>query len=311
MSQTFETVMPILAALVLAACGPSAPLPPVGGDTTTSTSSAGSSGGPSSSDATSLGGSSTGPAVSTSSSSEAADGESGCFSVREGMSLPDDCDVFTQDCPPCEKCMPWANDGGGAWNATRCSPVEKDPGPPGAECSVWGSGTSGMDDCERGSMCWDVDPKTNLGTCVAMCTGSVEEPVCAEPGTGCYIGNDGVIALCLTTCDPIEPDCPVGQGCYFASELWTCVADASGDAGGYGDPCGFVNVCDPGLVCFDASATPGCEGADCCTELCDLGDPAGDAQCIGAPEGQICQPWYDAGTAPRGYENVGVCALPA
>lgn len=43
----------------------------------------------------------------------------------------------------------------------------------------------------------------------------------------------------------------------------------------------------------------------------DAFDPAGDAQCTGAPEGQICQPWYEPGTAPRGYEDVGTCALPA
>src|SRR5690606_38571371 len=35
-----------------------------------------------------------------------------------------ECDVFAQDCPKGEKCMPWANDGGGSWNATTCSPVE-------------------------------------------------------------------------------------------------------------------------------------------------------------------------------------------
>ncbi|MEX1364969.1 MAG: hypothetical protein AB1Z98_17710, partial [Nannocystaceae bacterium] len=33
---------------------------------------------------------------------------------------PPQCSLFAQDCPDGEKCMPWANDGGDAWNATIC-----------------------------------------------------------------------------------------------------------------------------------------------------------------------------------------------
>ena len=47
--------------------------------------------------------------------------------------LPDDggtgvfeCDLWGQDCPDGEKCMPWASNGG-TWNATRCSPVVDSP----------------------------------------------------------------------------------------------------------------------------------------------------------------------------------------
>ncbi len=35
--------------------------------------------------------------------------------------------IWAQDCPEGEKCMPWANDGGGSWNATRCSPLDPNP----------------------------------------------------------------------------------------------------------------------------------------------------------------------------------------
>jgi hypothetical protein len=84
--------------------------------------------------------------------------------------------------------------------------------------------------------------------------------------------------------------------------------------GAYGDPCEFINVCDPGLICLDAATVPPgqpCEGAaGCCTEICDLSDPAGDMQCAGAAEGQTCQPWYEEDSAPIGFEDVGVCALP-
>ena len=53
---------------------------------------------------------------------------------------PFDCDIWAQDCPEGEKCSAWANDGGGAWNATRCVPVDDDPDQVGEACNVEGSG---------------------------------------------------------------------------------------------------------------------------------------------------------------------------
>ncbi len=228
----------------------------------------------------------------------------------DGGGVSFECDLFAQDCPEGEKCMPWGNDGG-TWNATRCSPISDNPGQPGDECTVEGSGTSGIDSCDIGVMCWDVDPETNMGSCVQMCTGDEANPICEDPGTTCSIANDGAIVLCLPVCDPILQDCPEGQACYPVAEDWVCGPDASGEMGTYGDPCEFINVCDPGLMCLDASATPNCMGGSgCCTEVCDITDPEGDAQCTGAPDGQTCQPWYEEGAAPPGYEDVGACALP-
>ncbi|MCH9684851.1 MAG: ribulose phosphate epimerase [Deltaproteobacteria bacterium] len=229
----------------------------------------------------------------------------------DGGGISFECDIFAQDCPDGEKCMPWSNDGG-AWNATRCSPIAENPGQPGDECAVEGSGTSGIDDCDVGVMCWDVDGETNMGTCVAMCTGDAANPICEDPDTTCSIANDGAIVLCLPVCDPLLQDCPEGQACYPVAEDWVCGPDASGEMGTYGDPCEFINVCDPGLICLGAAATPNCQGAGgCCTEVCDISDPAGDAQCTGAPQGQTCQVWYEEGAAPPGYEDVGACSLPA
>jgi len=75
-----------------------------------------------------------------------------------------------------------------------------------------------------------------------------------------------------------------------------------------------ANDCDPGLICVSEVVVPPglpCGGAGgCCTEVCDLTDPAGDMQCAGAPEGQTCQAWYRDGAAPTGYEDVGMCTLP-
>jgi hypothetical protein len=181
-------------------------------------------------------------------------------------------------------------------------------------CHVERSPLSGIDDCELGALCYDVDPETLEGTCVPMCVGNERELYCEDPNRYCYLSGDGAILPCLELCDPIEQDCPAGQACYPVQDAWVCAPDASGMLGAYGDPCEFINVCDPGLICLGASSVPPglpCEGAaGCCTEVCDITDPAGDQQCAGAAEGQQCLPWYEEVDAPVVLEDVGACALP-
>ena len=223
-----------------------------------------------------------------------------------------ECDLFAQDCETGSKCMPWANDGGPAWNSTRCSPLSASPGQAGDECMVEGSGVSGVDNCDIGLMCWNVD-ENGMGVCEDMCTGSAENPICEDPGDACSIANNGAIVLCLAACDPLIQDCEVeNEVCYPINEEWVCAPDASGDTGVYADPCEFINACDAGLVCLGAAAFTGCEGATgCCSSVCDVEDPDSDAECTALDAGQTCEPWYTEGNAPPGYETVGVCAVPA
>jgi hypothetical protein len=208
--------------------------------------------------------------------------------------------------------MPWANDGGNAWNATRCTEVDDNPGQVGDDCTVEGSGVSGIDSCDISSMCYYVDPETNIGQCIGFCQGSEANPVC-DPGFVCSIVNEGVLILCRPECDPLLQDCLEGAACSPAggSELFTCIIDASGEAGAAGDACEFINACDPGLYCANAEAVPNCNVATgCCTEFCDLDDPNPDGFCsLGG--GAVCVPYYEEGTAPPQYAHVGVCALPA
>ncbi|MEM7158075.1 MAG: ribulose phosphate epimerase [Myxococcota bacterium] len=232
-----------------------------------------------------------------------------CPEDTDGVIVPG-CDIFAQDCPEDEKCMPYANDGGGSWNATQCVPISDNPAQPGDTCYVEGSGTSGYDDCDIASMCWDVDPETNAGTCVPMCAGDPSAPLCEDPDAACTVTNEGVIALCLPSCDPLVQDCAEGQACYPVADEWVCAPDASGEMGAAGDSCEFINVCSPGNICVGAAAWPDCQGSvGCCSPVCDLEDVDADAECPGT--GQTCQPWYEEGDAPPGYESVGACALPA
>jgi hypothetical protein len=85
-----------------------------------------------------------------------------------------------------------------------------------------------------------------------------------------------------------------------ASSCPTC-----GDADD-GDDCDVFWYCRAGLVCVPEALTAGCETGQCCTPLCDITGPPG--QC---PEpSEECVPWFEAGQAPDGLENVGYCGLP-
>ncbi|MEZ4382015.1 MAG: ribulose phosphate epimerase [Nannocystaceae bacterium] len=215
-----------------------------------------------------------------------------------------ECDNWTQDCPEGEKCMPFANDGSNAWNSLKCSDVDAAPNNPGDTCSVIGNGVSGDDTCDATSMCWDVNPETSEGICVAFCEGSEASPNCA-PGSACAILNDGVLILCLPSCDPLTQDCPGDDTCLPSGDGFVCILDASGDDGAYGDPCEYSNACDPGLLCLSSAYVDSCPAAGCCSPWCDLSE---GNSCPGPT--QECLAWFEEGQAPPNYENVGVCAIP-
>jgi hypothetical protein len=268
-----------------------------------------------SSDSSSSSSSTTSAESSGAASSSTSDGSTSTGEPEAGLD-PDreGCSTYVQDCDSGWKCMPWSNDGSFTWNSTKCFPISESPVGVNGECHVEGNGVSGIDDCDVGLMCWDVDPETNTGVCVPLCVGSERAPACEDPDLHCAFTRSAA-SVCLPYCDPLGDDCAPCEGCYPLQDEWGCAPDASGDLGAYGDPCEYINVCDDGLICLNASAVPPglpCEGAaGCCTQVCDITDPAGDQQCAGVAEGQTCQSWYEEGHAPVGFEHVGACALPA
>jgi hypothetical protein len=215
-----------------------------------------------------------------------------------------ECDVFEQNCDPGFKCSAWANDGGPHWNATKCVPLDPDPDHAGEPCTVEGVGLSGIDSCALGALCWEIDDE-GVGVCQDFCQGSAEAPVCDDPETQC--GGPRDFPMCLPSCCPVEQDCHEGQGCYPASDNFLCAPDASGDAGGFGDPCAFINACAPGLLCIGADVVTDCVGAvGCCSPVCTIGSPV----CSDLNPGMDCEAWFAEGQAPAGLEHVGVCAVP-
>ncbi|MCB9701656.1 MAG: ribulose phosphate epimerase [Myxococcales bacterium] len=217
------------------------------------------------------------------------------------------CDIWGQDCPDGEKCTAWADDGGSSWNANKCVPVNPDPKQTGDECVAEGSGVSGLDDCDKGLMCWNTD-ENNLGYCIEFCMGDMGAPFCSDPNAVCVIVNDGVLPICLPPCDPLLQDCPGSDACLPVGEDFVCVLDASGpDAGADGDPCEFANACDPGLFCANAEFVPGCQAAGCCSSFCNLDEPN---MCPLMEQGAECVAFFEMGMAPPGKENLGGCGLP-
>ncbi len=228
----------------------------------------------------------------------------GFIPAPDGGGVQIECDLWSQDCPAGQKCNPFASDGGNSWNATGCFPLDPNPVEIGEPCTAEG-GVSGIDNCAFGAMCFDVDLRTNEGTCVELCQCNAANPGCATPGTSCAISNDGVLPLCLPLCNPLDPNaCPDGHGCVPSLDYFHCVPDASSTGGAAGDPCESVNACDAGLYCAPPEAVPGCEvSTGCCSSLCTNAD---DSACL---PGQACVDWYVDGRGPdECLTHVGACA---
>ncbi|MFV8749718.1 ribulose phosphate epimerase [Nannocystaceae bacterium ST9] len=210
------------------------------------------------------------------------------------------CDPFAQDCNEGEKCVAYASSGG-TWDANKCVPINGD-GQQGDPCTYADAATS-TDDCGADSWCWDVNEE-GMGTCTPFCTGTADAPVCGA-NQSCSIANEGSINLCLTTCDPLLQDCDVGKACFYDGTGFVC-ANATQDIP-TGEPCGYINDCVAGNICLAPESFPACAGASCCGQFCDLADP--DFVC--QPDGTECTTFYEEGMAPPGYEDVGVCVVPA
>jgi hypothetical protein len=226
--------------------------------------------------------------------------------MTDGGTADPECSPWTQDCPPGQKCVPFATEGSDAWDSARCSPIVADPDPVGEPCTVEKSGTSGLDTCVAGAMCWEVDPETLEGICVGLCTGDEAVPLCEQEGTVCIIANDGALPICLPTCDPVLQDCTPGHTCYPFDDVFVCAPDDPNAMGGAGESCEAIAVCNPGLLCVQPELVPDCPSdVACCTPFCNVTDPM--PPCL---PGQACTPYYEPGMAPEGFEDVGTCTLP-
>ncbi len=305
----------LLLACSLVACSPGT------GSTPDPTSSSSSMSGPDTIATSGLPTSSTSVAASTAEPTSTALSGTGASDEGNGF-VPDpdsdgkgsDCDLAAQDCPRGQKCNPSGVECQSIFcGPSLCIPLVPDAKPPGSPCSVLGDLLDGTDDCELGSVCLFPDDLGN-GQCHAMCRIDSDPKhaiSCSPAGTMCNppACQDCNWGYCDQPCDPRELDaCAADEVCIGYTEALFCQLDASGDDGQAGDPCEFLNACDPGLRCADAASIPGCVGSSgCCAPFCST-DQANT--CPNKAQGEVCVPWFVDEQPPPELANLGVCALP-
>lgn len=223
------------------------------------------------------------------------------------------CDPWQQDCPDGFKCMAFAPEGEPAFTGNKCTPVTTSPKAAGDPCKVEGGWWTGIDDCDYGLACWNINHADNTGQCVPLCAGSEDSYSCPDMDDLCVFWVPGIAHVCLPGCDPLLQDCDAGQACTpnWASggQDFVCGPEYSFDEGQVFDPCEFSNACDPGLMCWDSTAAVECDqgSTGCCLPFCDLDEP----DCTG--QGAECVSFYEAlggDPAPPQFADVGLCVLP-
>lgn len=221
------------------------------------------------------------------------------------------CNLFLQDCPQDQKCTAWNEDGGIFPNGTRCVPVDPNPVGPGDDCVVPGQFGDGIDNCDKGSLCLDLENQ-GKATCVAYCTGSMDDPMCPKPTDRCSFLFEPTVPVCFTGCDPLIQNCPSGETCVpneaaLGAPYFVCMPRVYPDIPGkYGDSCYALSGCDPGNLCIFAENLPMCKTVYCCSVWCDL---TAVEPCNQFDPTLSCVPWFEPGGATPGYENVGICGI--
>ena len=206
------------------------------------------------------------------------------------------CDPWEQSsCPEGEKCtvkydLEWAN---------VCRPITGDL-KPGDPCFTE---QPGSDDCAAGSFCFGGGGE-EPGVCIELCSGSMFAPECPQ-GQMCWESSDGILPLCLDTCDPLMPECPESMGCLPADnssgqEGFACMRVISPAPD---NSCIYSNGCAPGFVCRSDDSCG--SASSCCRPYCDATAPESCAD----PD-LTCQPVYPDGAERPEWEIVGICLTP-
>lgn len=205
-----------------------------------------------------------------------------------------ECSVERQDCCPGEACRAWDNSGGDTWNASRCVMVDAGAGQAGETCTVEQSAVSGIDSCDVGLMCWEVDDKTLEGSCVQYC--GDEGPACTGAGEVCAVFNDDSLPLCLPSCNPLGSDCGEGRGCYPNADAFVCLREGERTHVDFV----FQPDCPAGTFHAPDDVTSCPDDGPCCTAFCNVNDPdaCGGAQCL---------PYFDA--PPPEHAALGYCSV--
>lgn len=273
-----------------------------------STTSASTSGATNSSTSTTVTSSSSDDAItsadSSTSTSDESSSSSGTFiQAPDALCSVSQCDVWAQDCPRGEKCTPFSSSGDGTFGGcsdSRCGPLSPDPRAVGESCTIEDGPWSGIDDCDVSAFCWNVDPESNQGVCVAMCMGSEANPLCEDDALSCFQLSGSSVIACVPSCDPLAPDCPPAMTCAMGlgnDYAPLCISQSLNVPTGTGSDCEYPLGCGSGFACVAAQNVPGCTGESCCTPVCDIESPT----C--PPEQSVCA------QVPSTTAGVGACVI--
>lgn len=231
-----------------------------------------------------------------------------------GGDLPtEECDIWLENCPPGQKCMPVGLNGEQTWSALRCRPIDVNPSGLYQPCNLLGQSLyEGLDTCGPHMMCLEIDFNTLSGTCLGMCTGSPFEPGCLDDKAFCHQYSGGVLNICHPTCDPLSQNCDGAEELCTFSPVdpggFVCAPDKDGQFGGLFDPCRGFAECEPGLFCGDSALTVECapdQAPGCCSPLCDLTQVS---SCPG--KGQECLEYFPPESVPDYLLHIGLCGVP-
>lgn len=250
-----------------------------------------------------------GPTSSTASSSDGQTESCGTESCEPDEGAQRECEVVDQNCPPGQKCMPYASAGDLNRDSTHCVEVVADPQPPGAPCTVDDWPASGFDSCDDQSMCFNVDPETLAGTCAAFCDGDSWPYSCEDPLAHCLLANEKLVAVCVRDCDPLKQDCAEGQACYpTESGTYECDWDQSGSEGNYQSACTSHRDCQAGSLCAPGMFVYGCADEACCTDFCALDqEQLDDLGCPDMDKGVECRSLHQPLGLPAPGKQHGAC----
>lgn len=256
--------------------------------------------------------SSTGPTTSASTTTTGTTGTptTSTTAVTTG-GIGGECNLFLQDCPAEQKCTAYSEDGSIFPNGTRCVPLDPNPKMPGDDCVVPGKFGDGVDNCGKGSLCLDIE-NDGKATCVAYCTGTMDDPECPEPTQECSFLFEPTVPVCFTACNPLLQNCSAGETCVpneaaLGAPFFVCMPRVYPEIPGkYGDSCLALSGCDPGNLCIFAENLPMCDTVYCCSVWCDLDDVE---PCAQFDPTLSCVPWFGMGAATPGYEDVGICGI--
>ena len=222
------------------------------------------------------------------------------------------CSIWDPDsCAEGEKCtLASCEPGSGFFDSEVCRPITGDV-QEGEPC-VWIDAQWSYDTCGDGMFCWDPDPDSGVGTCVAFCTGTPDEPSCSREGWICNMWKE-VGSMCTPPCMPFEDDCPTGCSCQTPSSAFgefTCMP-AQMDPAPMGEPCDYDSACGPGSLCVWADGLESrelcVEGRGCCTRYCDL---EAEAPCPEAMGSEVCVPRFPDEPDPD-LARIGACMIPS